>query len=415
MVLSLASVTYGLQLASHERLEDSPRDLVVSSIGLEPTIENAHDLSYELKSDPGNFSGVMPMLTVIGKIAIPPSGNGPSFPPGGGPAPSSSDFARIEVGLVGLVPELASDLISGEELIVRSERIRLDGWFKEEADPYFISKDLWTSELLLDDNIMDEMDLDEGDTVYYVGQDGTLLASLTISGSIGSSIIGGGLARELVSGMGILHLSELQELTGNDRRSTPSGNVTDLVNAIYIDLDKTKKDPSSQREIIIYLEGLFPGLKVTSKESRLYRLEEEVLILQVFSYGVGLTTLFIGSLFLSSVMVLDVEDRRAEISVMRAIGISRRTIYLQILKDSLMISLLGALFGLFPAYIISFLLDNRLRSFYGVDMTFSVLTPGLAMLCLAFLLGFVSLFSILPGIRSTTVGIRDGLARFGNR
>ncbi len=354
------------------------------------------------------------MLTVIGKLAIPDIGEATAFPPGSNITPPISDMERIEIGMVGLIPELASDLISDDELIIRSEKIELEGWFEEKGDPYFNSGE-WTSELLLDKNIMGDFGLEEGDLVYYLGRDGKPVASLTVRGRVKTSIIGNGLSRELVSGIGLVHLSELQRLTGNDLKVIPGGNISDLVNAIYIDLSDERRDAPSQRELVIYLEGLFPGLKVTSKESRIYRLEEEVMVLQVFSYGVGLTTLFIGSMFLSSIMVLDVEDRRSEIAVMRAIGISRRTIYLQIVKDSLMLSSLGVLAGLLPAYLAAGFLDSRLRSIYGVDIDFSLLTPGLVLLCVSFLLFFVIIFSILPGIRSMRIDVKKGLARFDHR
>ena len=354
------------------------------------------------------------MLTVIGKLAVPDDDEATAFPPGSGKTPSISDMERIEIGMVGLIPELASDLISEDELIIRSEKIELEGWFEEKGDPYFNSGE-WTSELLLDKNIMADFGLEEGDLVYYLGQDGKPVASLEVRGSVKTSIIGNGLSRELVSGIGLVHLSELQRLTGNDLKVIPGGNISDLVNAIYIDLSEERRDAPSQREMVIYLEGLFPGLKVTSKESRIYRLEEVGMVLQFVSYGVRLTTLFIGSMFLSSIMVLDVEDRRSEIAVMRAIGISRRTIYLQILKDSLMLSSLGVLVGLIPAYLAAGFLDSRLRSFYGVDIDFSLLTPGLVLLCVSFLLFFVIIFSILPGMRSMRIDVKKGLARFNHR
>jgi ABC-type antimicrobial peptide transport system permease subunit len=415
MVLSLVSVSYGLREISKNRLEDSPRDLIVSSIGLEPTIENSHETSYLLSDDRYNFSGIMPLLTVIGKLAIPPKDISERFTPEDPEKPDINSLIKVEIGMVGLIPELAEDLIDDDQLIIRSERIGIDGWFDQKSDPYFVSNSSWTYEILLDESIMSEFDLNEGDVVYYVGQDGKPAGSFEIKGKLKTSIIGSGLAGELVAGMGMVHLSELQKISGNDERKTPSGNITDLTNAIYIDLDDNRKDSASQRDIMIYLEELFPGLKVTTKESRLYRLEEEVLVLQVFSYGVGFTTLMIGSLFLSTIMILDVEDRRIEIAVMRAIGISRRTIYLQLLKDSLMLSILGALIGLIPSYLGSIFFDNWLREIYGIDIRFSVLTPGQVIVTGIILLLSVSLFSILPGIRSTMIDIRKGLAFHNNR
>ncbi len=418
MVVSLASISLGLHDASVQRMEDSPRDLVISSLGLEPSIENVHSSSYALDSDGVNFSAVMPLLTLIGSIVIPDQADAVEFLPGHPPNIIFNMDRREDIGVLGLIPELANDFMVDDSLIIRSERLEMNGWFEEEGDPFHYtgySTDHFSSEILIDENIMERYSLEHGDIVYFIGPSGTPISSLRISGSVKTSLIGAGLTQELVSGIGILHLSELQYLTGYHIRSSSNGNRTDLANAIYIDLNKDRNGPDSINEVVIGLEQQFPGLKISSKENRIYRLEEEVLVLEVFSMGVGITTLFIGALFLSSIMVIDVEDRRGEIALMRAIGISRRTIYLQILKDSLLLSMLGAIVGLIPGSIGSGLLDRYLRSFYGVDMVFSKFTPGMVMISFLFLIIMVVTFSILPGIRSTSADLQVGLGSFNHR
>ena len=415
MVLSLTSITFGLHNASEERLTDSPRDLVVSSIGLEPSIENSHNISSSLDSDKDRFDAVMPLLTVIGTIAI-PDVEGVEFTPLDQPRELSIK-KRLDVGLVGLVPEMADDFMDDDTLIIRSERMEIEGWFDVESDPFFnsVSPSDFTSEIILDKTIMEEYSLSDGDIVYFMNQKGILTSSLKVTGKVRTSLLGGGLTNELVSGLGILHLSELQRLTGNHFKSSPLGNRSDLTNAIYIDLDDEWKEVDKLQEVVMYLEGIFPGLKVTSKESRLYRLEEEVAVLEIFSFGVGITTLFISVIFLSSIMILDVEDRQLDISIMRAIGISRRTIYLQILKEFMLIAVIGSILGTIPGIIGSDVLDEWIRSYYGVNISFVHLTPLTFILCFVFLFAFVVIFSILPGWRSTSTEVRRGLSLQSNR
>lgn len=416
MVLSLTSITFGLHDASQERLSDSPRDLVVSSIGLEPSIEDSHNISKMLDSDTERFDAVMPLLTVIGTIVIAQEGTTEEFTPLDEPK-EISIRERLDVGLVGLVPDMAKDFMDEDSLIIRSEKMDIDGWFEEGGDPFFITGDPvdWTSELILDRTIMEEYSLEDGDILYFMNNNGKVTSSLRITGKVKTSLIGGGLTEELVSGLGILHLSELQRLTGNHFKRSQLGNRTDLTNAIYIDLDEDWKDVDSLQSVVMDLEELFPGLKVTSKESRLYRLEEEVAVLEIFSLGVGITTLFISVIFLSSIMVLDVEDRMLDISIMRAIGISRRTIYLQILRQTLLLAAIGSIIGTLPGMMGSDLMNDWIRSYYGVDLSFVHLTPSTFILCFVFLFGFVILFSVLPGWRSTSADIQKGLSSGGNR
>jgi|GEM_PF-4418960 len=413
MVLSLSSITAGLHEISRERSESSPSDLVISSLRLEPSIECAHSASMRLLNDTRNFSAVMPLLTVLGTIGIPLNDSAPHpFSPFDDSESEIGGIEKEEIGFVGLVPELAEGFIEDSTLKIRSEKLRMEGWFDEHGDPMYDAGygGGWTGEILLDDNIMKEHGLVPGDFVYYLDPDGVARSSFVIKGVIMTSLMGGGLSSQIVSGIALLHLSELQYLTGNHFRSSGLTNRSDLANAVYLDLQQGRKDASSLRDITMYLEGLFPGLKVTTKEYRIYRLEEEVLVLEIFSMGVGLSTLITGALFLASIMILDIEDRKGEIAIMRAIGISRRTIYLQILGDSMILALLGALLGLLPGYFGSEYLDRMLRSLYGVKLSFSVFSWELVMLTFLFLMFFVIISAVFPGLRSTSIELKRGLS-----
>ena len=125
----------------------------------------------------------------------------------------------------------------------------------------------------------------------------------------------------------MIHLAELQYLTNNHIVSGSGGERRDLSTAIYLDIQNERSDASTQKEIAVDLERSFPGLQVTTKERRLYRIEDEILILKSFSIGVGATTVMIGLFFLSSVMLIGVEERRKEIGILRAMGISRSSIF----------------------------------------------------------------------------------------
>ncbi len=86
-----------------------------------------------------------------------------------------------------------------------------------------------------------------------------------------------------------------------------------------------------------------------------------------------------------------------------------------ILKEFMIIAGLGSIIGTIPGMIGSNLLDNWLRSYYGVNMSFVYLTPVTLIVCFVFLFGFVILFSLLPGYRSTSTDIQKGLSLRADR
>ena len=114
-------------------------------------------------------------------------------------------------------------------------------------------------------------------------------------------------------------------------------------------------------------------------------------------------------------MIIDVEDRRTDISIMRAIGISRRTIFLQTVRDSLVLSGIGAIIGLVPGWFGSSTLDTFLRNLYGLNIAFSSFEPLVFIGSLLYLFVLASLFSLVPAIRATTILPRSGLADLRNR
>ncbi|MBN1389865.1 MAG: ABC transporter permease [Candidatus Thermoplasmatota archaeon] len=409
MLLSLSSVSLGMYRASEERLAGSPRDIVISSLGLQPSIENSHLVSLELKKD-RNLSAVMPLLTVIGRLGIDKDHERTLNV--GDRISQNEGIETVTVGMVGIVPDMARDFMGDQnELFIRSDHLRFDGWFSEGEDPFYRSayRENWTGELILDENLLEEHDLDHGDKVYHVNGTGQVSAVYTIIGGVRTSLIGAGLSSELLGGIGIVNLGELQLATGNHERDTSEGKSVDLGNAIYLEIDERVVSSEEKRQISMMLESRFPGLEVTSKESRLYSIDEEILILEVFAVSAAAATISIGILFLSSIMIIDVEDRRMEISIMRAIGISRRTIFIQTVRDSLVLSSLGALIGLVPGWMGSGLLDTFLRDLYGLNISFSSFEPLVFLGSISYLLILTSLFSILPAVRASNIMPRSDL------
>jgi putative ABC transport system permease protein len=412
MLISMASVSLGIHESSLERISNPPRDLVISSLGLDPSINNAHEQVGRLESDRQNISDAMPLLTVLGRLGIPENDERENVTWNISDPREIEIAERVNIGAVGLIPYTTDDFRDKEgRLSVRSDVLEMENWFSSGGDPFYSSGYTggWTGEMILDEVFMHRYGVEKGDLLYFLDNSGLPRSSFKIIGSVKTSLLGGGISSNILGGIAVFRLGELQYATGYHHIDTPQGPLEDLCTLIYVKLAKGVEGSDTQKAVENKLQERYPGLMVTTEEVRLYRLEEEALILEVFSFSVGVSTLFIGLLFLSSIMLIDVDERKGELAIMKAIGISKRTIFLQVLTDSFILSGLGAVFGVILGIMGSRYVDLYLRNLYGVNVIFSYTTPSLILLMLIFLGVNVVIFSIVPAYRGMSQDHRRAL------
>ncbi len=124
----------------------------------------------------------------------------------------------------------------------------------------------------------------------------------------------------------VLHLSELQELTGNWDH--------DRANQIIVS--------GGTRD---FLESVYPDATVlTNTELTAHNIYGDKRILATTVAVVGVSVL-ICVLFISTTMVISVNEKQREFAVMRAIGISDATIVKIVLCESVILSLAGGIIG----------------------------------------------------------------------
>jgi ABC-type antimicrobial peptide transport system permease subunit len=100
---------------------------------------------------------------------------------------------------------------------------------------------------------------------------------------------------------------------------------------------------------------------------------------------------------------------------MRAIGISRRSIFIQTVMDSLVLSAAGAVIGILPGFFGAKLLDGYLRELYGVDIQFASFEVSILIASMVYLFLLVAMFSLIPAARATTIMPKSGMMRHYNR
>jgi ABC-type lipoprotein release transport system permease subunit len=189
-----------------------------------------------------------------------------------------------------------------------------------------------------------------------------------------------------------MHLSELQYITGKHRMNFFGAVLTDFVNEIYIDL----YDPGDTSAVKKWLEEDFEDsnrISVITAGELANEFNSFLDIFKGFSTMIIIITSAVVILFISTIMMISVQEQRREIGMMRAIGISKSTVVRYILVESVVICLIGFIIGLVMGYVGSSVLEEIILSTedtipVGVELT--TITPDLVF--------SVSFITILIGI-----------------
>jgi ABC-type antimicrobial peptide transport system permease subunit len=148
-------------------------------------------------------------------------------------------------------------------------------------------------------------------------------------------------------GGGVVTLRDAQRLFGQPHKVSFMGIQLedplqeDDVRFVGIQLD----NPDRAEAVIHEIEERFPEVQV----SRASEFSEDVVDLQMMqdsTWAIAFLALLVGGAGMMNTMVMSVFERTREIGVLRALGWRKGRILLMILRESLTLSLLGALLGL---------------------------------------------------------------------
>ncbi len=210
-----------------------------------------------------------------------------------------------------------------------------------------------TGEVVVNDRAAELLGLKQGDSLYIGASGKSLNKSFRVVGVISA-------AEYSLSPIAVLHLSELQKLTGNVRG--------DRANYIIAQGDNA----------LPFLKVLFPDAVVlSSEEYSAYSLVSDKKIFAT-ALAVSMVSMFIAILFISSTMILSINEKQKEFAAMRAIGISKGSIMKIVLYESIILSMLGAFFGILLSSAGEKLLNSIAFELFGTGQV-AVISPLLAM------------------------------------
>jgi putative ABC transport system permease protein len=119
----------------------------------------------------------------------------------------------------------------------------------------------------------------------------------------------------------------------------------------------------------------FPRLEVNSVVDLVRQFKQRMVYFRQLSYILGTMSLIVTVLLVATLLTITVNQRLTEIATLRAIGLSRATVVLQVLVEGTLLTLVGSAAGIVLGLATAHYLDSILTSFPGLPAAFSFFVP----------------------------------------
>ena len=106
-------------------------------------------------------------------------------------------------------------------------------------------------------------------------------------------------------------------------------------------------------------------------------------VLERFHVAIAAVTLIGSTAFLLALMIIRAEERREVVGMLRLIGVSRRSIVLEILVEGLAVAVAGAMLGVLLAAVAQFGINRFFQARYDTPLVFVQVTTSIALRCVA--------------------------------
>lgn len=137
-------------------------------------------------------------------------------------------------------------------------------------------------------------------------------------------------------------------------------------------------DPARAALVRDRLQKSAVGFDVYTSQELADRASGTFVVISRFQRAIAWLALAAGSVFLVTLMVLKVEERRRELASLTLMGISRRTILSSLALESLVVAMTGGLLGVALGLLASAGINGYFQRYYATDLLFSRVSPGVA-------------------------------------
>lgn len=247
----------------------------------------------------------------------------------------------------------------------------------------------WKNEVLIDSRTASLLKVKVGDALY-IGK------TITEAKAQKFTVIGltNSLSRFSSNPMVIMYLSELQEITGNK--------YYDSVNMIIIRLKNPGKAETIQRE----LQQKYPQYTVSTNMGYMIKALKQNSLPLASAASIVVLAVIMGAMLAVNTMLLSLNEKKKEIAILSAIGLSRMSIFKSAGTEGLLISLLGGALGIFISIPLAWVLNGLIYAYTGFNGLVAVQTEYLYMgLVIAVFIGLLT--SFLAAMQITRVNTAE--------
>ena len=183
------------------------------------------------------------------------------------------------------------------------------------------------------------------------------------------------------------------------------------ISSFYVSAASSAQVEQAQAAVESYLEKAFENYNTRSfgtqysvfnQTEMLSTLNETTNTLTLMLGGIAAISLLVGGIGIMNMMLVSVTERTSEIGLRKALGARPRSIQVQFLMESIILSLLGGLIGVVLGLMVSMLLASLM------DIAF-VLSPGAIALGVGFSLAVGVVFGWAPARKASNLNPIDAL------
>jgi putative ABC transport system permease protein len=200
-----------------------------------------------------------------------------------------------------------------------------------------------------------------------------------------------------------LPLATLQAMITRDSGGQPE----DRVSLIMIRL----REGADVERVRAWADQNVPRVSAISTEEAIRRVDERLSYFRQLAFILGAVSLVVGFLLVTTLVTVSVNERIGEIAVLRAIGVSRPRVVLQILVEGSAIMLAGSALGLALGLVTARYLNGILTTFPGLPerIDFFLFQPRTAWTALGLLVVSGILASVYPSWRGASLPVAETL------
>jgi putative ABC transport system permease protein len=173
------------------------------------------------------------------------------------------------------------------------------------------------------------------------------------------------------------------------------------------------RDGADVERIRAWVEQHVPRVSAISTAEAIRQVDERLSYFRQLAFILGAVSLVVGFLLVTTLVTVSVNERIGEIAVLRAIGVARTRVVLQILLEGTAIMLVGSALGLALGLVTARYLNGILATFPGLPerIDFFLFQPSAAWTALGLLAASGVLAGLYPSWRGASLPVAETLRR----